>query len=78
MCFVTLNLTQRDDGIASNDKKVVYLDGHTDTVNPLRSVWKDKLGGGIDCYDGLLDADKVPEENIKKVMNLLLRKGSYS
>ncbi len=36
-------------------------------MNALRNVWKERLGGGIDCYDGLLDAEKVPEENIQKV-----------
>jgi hypothetical protein len=54
---------------------VVYFDGHTDTVNPLRNVWKERLGGGIDCYDGLLDAEKVPEENIQKVRRRRTKKG---
>ena len=46
-------LQDPDDGIAPADKKVIYLDGHSDTVKALRSQWIDKIGGGIDAYDGL-------------------------
>ena len=28
-----------DDGIAADDKKVIYLDGHSDTVQSLRDQW---------------------------------------
>lgn len=44
-----------DDGIAAADKKVIYFDGHSDTVRALRSQWADKIGKGIDAYDGLTD-----------------------
>ena len=40
------------DGIARAEKKVIYLDGHSDTVAALRDQWRAKLGG-IDAYDGL-------------------------
>jgi acetylornithine deacetylase/succinyl-diaminopimelate desuccinylase-like protein len=43
-----------DDGIADDDKTVVWLDGHTDTVDALRPLWRERLGA-IDAYDGLLD-----------------------
>ena len=33
-----------DDGIDPDDKRVVYFDGHTDTVQALRSTWREKLG----------------------------------
>jgi hypothetical protein len=48
-----------DDGVAADEKTVVYLDGHTDTVQPLRSRWQEAIGGGIDAYDGLVDAARI-------------------
>jgi putative selenium metabolism hydrolase len=53
------------DGIAPEKKKVVYIDGHTDTVRALRAQWREKVGG-VDCYDGLLDASKVNKDFLKK------------
>jgi putative selenium metabolism hydrolase len=43
------------DGIPAADKKVIYLDGHTDTVKALRTRWREALGG-VDAYDGRTDA----------------------
>ena len=40
-------------------KKVIYLDGHTDTVQALRAQWREKLGGGVDAYDGLVDGGRL-------------------
>jgi len=48
------------------EKRVIYFDGHTDTVNPLPQQWKDRLGEGVDAFDGLIDADKVNEAAIQK------------
>jgi putative selenium metabolism hydrolase len=53
------------DGIAPEQKKVVYIDGHTDTVRALRPQWREKVGG-VDCYDGLIDASKINKEFLKK------------
>jgi len=53
-----------DDGIAPADKRVVYFDGHSDTVRALRSAWREKLGG-IDAYDGLVDADAVDRDFLR-------------
>lgn len=53
-----------DDGIATSDKRVIYLDGHSDTVNALRSGWRQKLGG-IDPYLGVVgefDKDALRRE----------------
>lgn len=55
-----------DDGIPPADKKVIYLDGHTDTVKALRGQWQQKLGGGVDAYDGLVDADKVDRAFLRR------------
>jgi putative selenium metabolism hydrolase len=44
------------DGIAPEHERVIYFDGHSDTVQALRSQWHEKLGGAFDPYDGLVDA----------------------
>ncbi len=57
-----------NDGIEPAKKKVVYIDGHTDTVKPLRAQWKERVVGA-DCYDGLIDKAKidkaVPQEGAR-------------
>jgi putative selenium metabolism hydrolase len=52
------------DGIAASDKRVVYFDGHTDTVKALRSAWHDKLVG-IDAYDGMVDPAAVNRDFLR-------------
>ncbi len=54
-----------NDGIPSASKKVVYIDGHTDTVRALRARWRERVGG-VDCYDGLVDPEKVNKAFLKK------------
>jgi putative selenium metabolism hydrolase len=53
-----------DDGIAAADKRVVYFDGHTDTVKALRSAWREKLVG-IDSYDGMIDPASVNRDFLR-------------
>jgi putative selenium metabolism hydrolase len=43
------------DGVAPEHQRVIYFDGHTDTVQALRDQWHAKLGGAVDPYDGLVD-----------------------
>ncbi|MGI9609334.1 MAG: hypothetical protein ACR2NL_03470, partial [Acidimicrobiia bacterium] len=38
----------RDDVVVPSDKKVIFLDGHVDTVAAMRSSWLEVLGGGLD------------------------------
>ena len=64
-------VTDPDDGVAPDQKKVIYLDGHSDTVRALRPQWREKIGGGIDAYDGLVDAKKVNREFLKKQLGWL-------
>lgn len=59
------------DGIPAREKKVVYMDGHTDTVQALRAQWKDALGGAIDCYDGLLDPARVDKGALRGSLGYL-------
>src|SRR6266511_6442046 len=49
----------RDDGIRAEEKSIIMLDGHTDTVNALRSRWHEAIGGGIDPYNGWTDPSKI-------------------
>jgi len=60
-----------DDGIPRENKKVIYLDGHSDTVRALRPQWIEKIGGGIDSYDGLVDPSKVDKEFLKRELGHL-------
>ena len=53
------------DGVAPADKRVIYLDGHTDTVRALRGQWIDKIGGGVDAYDGLVDGDRADRDFLR-------------
>src|SRR5512138_2614511 len=55
-----------NDGIAPDQKKVIYLDGHTDTVRALRPQWIEKAGGGVDAYNGLVDAKKLDKNFLRE------------
>ena len=48
-----------DDGVAPEDRRIIYFDGHSDTVQALRSHWHTKLNGAIDPYDGVVDRSAV-------------------
>jgi acetylornithine deacetylase/succinyl-diaminopimelate desuccinylase-like protein len=63
-------VTDPDDGIDPADKRVVYFDGHSDTVKALRSTWRDKLGG-IDAYDGMIDPDAVDRDFLRRELGHL-------
>ena len=63
-------VTDPEDGIYPDDKRVVYFDGHTDTVQALRSTWREKLVG-IDAYDGLVDADAVDRDYLRRELGHL-------
>lgn len=59
------------DGIAAADKKVIYLDGHSDTVRALRPNWHTKTGGGLDPYKGIIDKDKIDRSFLRKELGWL-------
>ena len=59
-----------DDGIARADKRVVYLDGHSDTVKALRPAWIARTGG-LDAYDGLVDPSKIDREFLRQELGHL-------
>lgn len=48
-------VTDPFDRLAPHDKRVIHLDGHSDTVAPLVEQWQDKFGGALDPFAGLHD-----------------------
>jgi acetylornithine deacetylase/succinyl-diaminopimelate desuccinylase-like protein len=60
-----------NDGIPAARKRVIYLDGHTDTVMALRDQWTAKIGGGVDAYDGATDWEKVDRAFLKRELGHL-------
>lgn len=65
------SVEDRNDGIASHDKRVVMLDGHTDTVNALRDRWHEAIGGGIDPYYGWIDGTRVDRAFLARELGYL-------
>ncbi len=47
------------DGVPAQHKRVIYLDGHADTVAALRSQWPERLGDGIDAFRGVADMSRI-------------------
>ncbi len=58
------------DGIPSKEKRVIYFDGHSDTVRPLRSAWRERTGG-IDPFEGLFDAAAVRRDFLEGELGYL-------
>jgi acetylornithine deacetylase/succinyl-diaminopimelate desuccinylase-like protein len=59
------------DGVAPAEKRVVYFDGHSDTVRALREQWREKIGGGIDAYEGRVDGGKVDQAFLERELGYL-------
>jgi acetylornithine deacetylase/succinyl-diaminopimelate desuccinylase-like protein len=59
------------DGIPPSDKRVIYLDGHCDTVKALRPQWQEKTNGAIDSYDGLRDLARVDRAVLRGLLGYL-------
>ncbi|MDJ0767965.1 MAG: M20/M25/M40 family metallo-hydrolase [Ilumatobacter sp.] len=64
-------VVEDDDGVPSADKKVIYLDGHSDTVQALRDQWHEKLNGAVDPYDGLVDAERLDRDAVRAELGYL-------
>jgi putative selenium metabolism hydrolase len=60
-----------NDGIPRDAKCVVYFDGHSDTVKALRTQWQDKLGGGIDSYDGIAEGKSIDRDFLREELGYL-------
>lgn len=60
----------RSDGVARSLKRVIYLDGHTDTVKALRPAWREKTGG-LDPYDGLVSKERLNRDFLARELGYL-------
>lgn len=58
------------DGVPASAKRVVYLDGHSDTVKALRPAWREKTGG-LDPYDGLVSKERLDRAYLKSELGYL-------
>jgi putative selenium metabolism hydrolase len=66
-----------DDDMPRALKRVVLLDGHTDTVRALRPQWLEKIGGGIDAYLGLTDPGRVDRAFLRRELGYLPPDGEW-
>lgn len=60
-----------NDGVEPNARRVVYLDGHTDTVKALRPAWHSRIGDGIDPYNGLTDRKQIDVTRLRGELGFL-------
>ena len=67
-----------NDDIAAEDRLVVYLDGHCDTVAPLRSRWHEALGDGIDAHLGMTDPTRVDRQTLEQELGYLPPRRDWS
>jgi acetylornithine deacetylase/succinyl-diaminopimelate desuccinylase-like protein len=68
---VVWSVQDEADGIPARDKRVIYMDGHADTVKALRPQWLEKTNGGIDAYDGLKDLGRVDRVALRSLLGYL-------
>ena len=59
------------DGIQGSEKRVVYFDGHSDTVKALRPQWRQKLDGTVDPYLGLTDPARLSRAVLRDLLGYL-------
>jgi putative selenium metabolism hydrolase len=65
------SVENHDDGVAADEKVVVWLDGHTDTVAALRPRWHEGVGPGLDPYLGLTDESSVDRAALREELGWL-------
>ncbi len=65
------------DDIPPAEKRVIWVDGHADTVAALRPAWLEKTGGGLDPYLGLVDAGRVDEAFLRRELGWLPPRGEW-
>lgn len=63
-------LEDRDDGVPRREKRVIYLDGHGDTVKPLRGQWHERTGG-LDPFLGLVDPARLDRDYLRRELGWL-------
>lgn len=59
------------DGMARGEKRIIYFDGHSDTVRALREQWREKIGPGMDAYEGLTDRGQIDQSFLEHELGYL-------
>ena len=59
------------DGVAPEHLRVIYFDGHSDTVQALRTQWHDKLAGAVDPYLGRVDGTALDRAALRGELGYL-------
>ena len=59
------------DGVAPEHQRIIYFDGHSDTVQALRTQWHDKLGNTVDPYDGLVEGTELDPAAVRAQLGYL-------
>lgn len=59
------------DGVPPDQRRVILLDGHSDTVQALRDQWHERLGGAVDPYEGLLAAERLDPSALRSQLGYL-------
>jgi len=71
------SVTDLADGVPPEERTVVYLDGHSDTVQALRSSWAPRVGAGLDAYDGLTDPERIDRDALRRELGYLPPDGEW-
>ena len=59
------HVSDPQDLVPLNDRKVVYLDARSDTLPAMNERWHTTLGSGIDAYQGMVDQETVNADALK-------------
>ncbi|MEO8268040.1 MAG: peptidase dimerization domain-containing protein [Ilumatobacteraceae bacterium] len=59
------------DGVAPEHQRIIYFDGHSDTVQALRTQWHDKLGDAVDPYNGLVEGTELAPAALRAQLGYL-------
>ncbi|MDO9173940.1 MAG: M20/M25/M40 family metallo-hydrolase, partial [Actinomycetota bacterium] len=59
------------DGVAPEHQRVIYFDGHSDTVQALRNQWHESLGGAVDPNLGLVDRTLLDPAALQRELGYL-------
>ena len=66
-------VTNPEDPVPLNERRVIYLDGRADTGLALPDDWTTLIGSGIDPYNGLSDILQIDEHQLRTELNFLPR-----
>ena len=65
-----------DDGLPPAERRVIWFDGHCDTVAALRPAWRERTGG-LDPYLGLVDPARVDRSFLRRELGWLPEDGEW-